>query len=239
MRSILELIWSYEIQVVPLALAMLLVEVPTAIRRLQKFHYVPIYFSVFPLRELNADLAHYLGEDYFLGGEPDEDAAERLRQKITLTSVISLALSAIVIPGFAGFGSAFFLPSRLLPQFILVFLAYKAVGIIRAIIDFPNHAIGSARNISLLCVIYVGYLGVASEMIVKTHRFARQYVEAGDWTGLASSTADLVFSRVIAEFLILTIVTAFFSSAIMDRQIRRENLRHVTGHDDERSDQAL
>lgn len=239
MRSILGLIWSYEIQVVPIALAMLLIEVPTAIRRLQKFHYVPIYFSVFPLRELNADLALYLGEDYFLGGEPNENAAERLRKKITLTSVISLALSAIVIPAFAGFGSGLFLPSRLLAQFILVFLAYKAVGIIRAVIDFPKHAIGSARNISLLCVIYVGYLGVASEMIVKTYRFARQYVEAGDWTGLAGATADLVFSRVIAEFLILTVVTTFFSSAIMDREVRRENLRYGTRNDDDSSDQTL
>ena len=232
-------VWNYDIRVVPVFLAMLLVEMPTAIRKRQKFYYVPIYFSVFPLRELNADLAHYLGEDYFLGVEPDERAAEQLRRKITWTSVVSLALSALVIPVFAGFVSAFFLQTPLLHQFVLVFILYKSIGIIRAIHDFPQHGIGTRRNTAFLMAIYVGYLGVASEMIIKAFHFARRFVEQSDWSGLAASTSDLVFSRVVAEFLILALVTTAFSNLVMDRKVRGENLSQIRGYDSDRKDDAV
>ncbi len=217
--------WNYQIQVLPAIAALLFIEVPTAIRRRQKFYYVPIYFSVFPLRELNADLAHYLGEDYFTGGEPNEAAAESLRKKILLTSVLSIALSALVIPAFAGFGSAFFLTSAMLRQFVLVFLVYKAIGIIRALADFPTHAVGTKKNTLLLVLIYIGYLGVASRMIIRSYGFARAYVEKSDWMGLLGSTSDLIFSRVVAEFLLLAVITTAFTNYIMDRKIRAENIK--------------
>lgn len=227
MSNWLHVVWNYDLQIVPILLAMLLIEIPTAIRRRQKFYYVPIYFSVFPLRELNADLARYLGEDYFIGGEPDDDVAERLRKKIVITSVLSVALSALIVPGFAGFVSAFFLPAPVIQQFIIVFLAYKLVGIVKAIAAFPTHAIGTRRNIAILALIYFGYLGVASEMILKTYHFARPYVDASNWSGLLASTADLIFSRLVAEFLLLAIITTVFSSLVMDRKIRSENLKYL------------
>lgn len=222
----LENIWQYEIQIVPVLLAMLLIEIPTALRRLQKFYYVPIYFSVFPFRELNADLAYYLGEDYFLGGEPNEDQAERLRKKILATSIISMALSALMIPALAGFGSAFFLEPRLVVQLVLVFLFYKSIGIVRAIVEFSTHAVGTSRNRILLVLIYIGYLGVASRMIVKTHGFVRPFVERRDWAGLLASTTDLIFSRVLVEFFLLTLISTAFTTFIMDRKVRSENLKH-------------
>lgn len=231
MSDFLKGIWAFQIQVVPVALAMLLVEVPTAIRRRQRFFYVPIYFSVFPLRELNADLAQYLGEDYFLGGEEDESAAERLRRRIMFTSILSLVLSALVIPAFAGLGSALFLPHAILWQFITVFLTYKLIGILRAIIDFPRHAVGSRRNTALLSLIYFGYLGVAAHTIARTYGFARGYVERGEWVGLALALSDAVFSRLVVEFLLLALVTAAFTSLIMDREVRRRNLGPVRDDD--------
>jgi hypothetical protein len=236
MAAWLQQVWHYEIQVVPVLLAMLVIEIPTAVRRLQKFYYVPIYFSVFPLRELNTDLAYYLGEDYVMGGEPEEDRAERLRKKILTTSIISIALSALVIPLFAGFGSAFFLVPPLVRQFILVFVVYKSIGIIRAIIGFPSHAVGTRRNLALLILIYIGYLGVASRMILNSYGFARPFVESHDWIGLASVTSDLLFSRVMVEFLLLALITTAFTNFIMDRKVRRENLRRF--QTDEYSDPA-
>jgi hypothetical protein len=212
MAAWLQQVWHYEIQVVPVLLAMLLIEIPTAVRRLQKFYYVPIYFSVFPLR------------------------AERLRKKILTTSIISIALSALVIPLFAGFGSAFFLVPPLVRQFILVFVVYKSIGIIRAIIGFPSHAVGTRRNLALLILIYIGYLGVASRMILNSYGFARPFVESHDWIGLASVTSDLLFSRVMVEFLLLALITTAFTNFIMDRKVRRENLRRF--QTDEYSDPA-
>lgn len=224
-------LWSYKLQVAPLLLAMLLIEIPTAIRRRHKLYYVPIYFSVFPLRELNADLATYLGEDYFLGGDSDEGVAERLRKKIVVDSVMSVALSALIVPLFAGFVSAFFLPAELLSSFIVIFLLYKLVGIVQAMVAFPRHAIGTPRNLVMLGLTYIGYLGVASEMILKSYRFASPFVALQDWGGLFASTADLIFSRVIAEFLLLAVLTSIFATMLLDRKVRDENLRHLRAHE--------
>lgn len=231
MSEIIRSVWQYDVQVLPVTLAMLLVLIPDAIRRRQKFYYVPIYFSVFPLRELNADLAHYLGEDYFLGGESDEEAAESLRRKIVVTSVLSVTLSALLIPLFAGFIAAFFLTRELALQFAFVFVAYKSFGILRAIREFPRHAVGTKRNTAFLAFIYVAYLGVASRMILKAHAFARPFIEVGDWLGLFASTSDVVFTRVVAEFLLLALITTAFATFVMDRRIRRENLQHLRRRD--------
>ncbi len=233
MPTWLENVWQYQVQVVPVLLAILLIEIPTALRRLQKFYYVPIYFSVFPFRELNTDLAHYLGEDFFLGGEPNEDQAERLRKKILTTSIVSLMLSALVIPGFAGFGSAFFLSHRLLDQVVFVFVVYKSVGIVRAIVAFSTHAVATPRNRIFLVLIYVGYLGVASRMIVKTYGFARPFVERQNWVGLLTSATDLIFSRVIVEFLLLALISTAFTTFIMDRKVRSENLKRFRTDENE------
>lgn len=237
MPTWLESAWQYQIQVVPVLLAILLVEIPTAFRRLQKFYYVPIYFSVFPFRELNADLAHYLGEDYFMGGEPDEDRAERLRKRILTTSVVSLMLSALVIPAFAGFGSAFFLSRHLLDEVVGVFLVIKAVGIVRAIVGFSAHAVATPRNRMLLVLVYVGYLGVASRMIVKTYDFARPFVERHNWVGLLTAATDLIFSRVIVEFLLLALISTAFTTFIMDRKLRSQNLKPIRTDENETPEQ--
>jgi hypothetical protein len=220
--------WAYELRVIPVLSALLLILVPNAIRRLKRFYYVPIYFSVFPLRELNADLADYLGENYMYGGESDEDAAQVLRRRVITTSVVSVALSALVVPGVAGFGSAFFLPENLVVPFVTVFVVYSLPGIVKTLIAFPSHAVGTRRNTAWLVTIYVAYLGVSSRMIINGYDFARPFVERDDWRALLSATSDFVFSRVVAEFLLLAVVTTTFAAFITDRDIRRENLKAGT-----------
>lgn len=225
MTELLSATWHWELRVLPVLLAMLLIEIPTAIRRRKKFFYVPIYFSVFPLRELNPDLAHYLGEDFFVGGETDEQKASRIKRRILAVSVMSVALSALIIPAFAGFGSAFFLPEAILSQFLVVFIMYKSIGIGRAVLDFPSHAVGSRRNTTFLVLIYVGYLGVAAHVIAASYGFGRPYVVGGNWLGLLGALSDLIFSRVLIEFLLLALLTAGFANLITDREIREENLK--------------
>ncbi|MFG0252756.1 MAG: hypothetical protein ACF8NJ_07790 [Phycisphaerales bacterium JB038] len=231
MSDLLTGVWGFQIQIVPVALAVLLLEVPNWIRRRQKFFYVPLYFSVFPLRELNADLAHYLGEDYFLGLKNTPGAALDLRRRIMFTALLSLVLSALVIPAFAGVASALFLPTTVLPQFIAVFIMYTLIRVARAIVNFPRHAIGSRRNTALLSLIYFGYIGVAAHTIARTYGFARAYVERGEWGGLILAISHAVFSRIVVEFLLLALLTAAFTSVVMDREIRKENLKHLLDDD--------
>ena len=222
-------IWEFQIQIVPVLLALLLVELPNWVRRRTKFFYVPIYFTMFPLRDLNPNLAVYLGEDYYCeaGPDPKDQDPEQLRRRIYVTAAISLFISAVLLPGFAGAVGAFFLTPSTLWQFLFVFIAYKAIGIVRAIVGFPKHAVGSKRNVVMLSLIYGAYLGVAVEVIRSAYEWTHAFVLAGDWGGLLAGINDLVFSRVLLEFLLLAVLTSVFVSLITDRDLRRENLRKM------------
>jgi hypothetical protein len=155
-------IWSWKIQVLPVLLSIFLFEVPAIIRRRKKLFYVPIYFSVFPLRELNQDLSTYLVEDDFLGlGELlTTEQAERLRKKIILVSILSMAIGALLTPLIVGFSSAFIMDKDVFVQFITILLMYKVVLLSKSIYQFHLYTVGSTRNILFLGFIYFCYLGV-------------------------------------------------------------------------------
>lgn len=217
-------IWGLEFRVVPVGFAMLLVIIPTMIRQRTKFYYVPIYFPFVPLRELNADLATYLGEDYWLGLDGEASDEDQLRRKILLSSIVSVAFAAVLIPAFAGFGSAFFLEAQLLPQLLGVFVLYMVWKMSLAVLHFSHHAVASRRNRILLGIVYFFYIGVAAQMLATSYGWARPYIIQNDWSGLALALTDLIFSTVLLQFLLLAALTAVVVSIFMDRRIRRANL---------------
>lgn len=210
-------VWNLKVQIVPVLVALLVAEVPNVIRRRAGLPYTPIYFSVFPLRELNPDLAVYLGDDWWYGGS-SEKGSQRLRRKILVWSIVSLTISAILIPIIVGFSGAFFLTRQTLAQFLIVFVAYKSVGIVRAIREFPTHAVGTRRNKILLTVIYVAYLGVAVQIVTETYAWTTPFVNTGDWGGLAAGVGHLVFSEVIVQYLFLAVLVALFVGYLTERE---------------------
>jgi len=149
-------IWNYKVQIIPVILALAVFEIPNVIRRLKRFYYVPIYFSVFPFRELNADLSVYLGEDYFVGqgAELSEGKAEELRKRLILISVISMVVAAVLTPLVTGFIGAFFLTPDTLVQFLVVLVVYKIIGLVKSVLAFHQHAIATTRNRLFLGLIY-------------------------------------------------------------------------------------
>lgn len=224
---ILESIWNFKIQILPALLILLLSELPNLIRRLKKFYYVPIYFSVFPLRELNSNLSIYLGEDYFTGytsSNLTNTEKGKLKKKILIDTVISIFLSAIIIPTVVGFISAFFLDKELLLQSLVLVFLYKLVGIIRAIIGFKKHAISSKKNIFLLTLIYIGYLGVFFQLLYNVFDWTRPLTSTGNYKELFVLLSNLIFNKVIAQGLILTALAAFFGDLITKKSIDEENI---------------
>lgn len=219
--------WELKVQILPILISLLIVEVPNIIRKLKKFYYIPIYFSIFPLRELNPNLAYYLGEDYFtgIGSSLNEEELERLKKKLVIDSIISIFIDAIVIPSLAGFVFAFFLDNELLLQAVIVILTYKLFKVIRAIFDFKDHAIGSKKNIILLLIIYVGYLGVFVQLIFNAYYWANPFINKSDYKGLLLSLSDLIFNKGIAQGLILAALAAFFANQLADMKIRKENVK--------------
>lgn len=220
-------IWEYKLQILPVLLALLLTETPNIIRKYKRFYYIPIYFSIFPLRELNPNLAIYLGDDYFLkagSSLKDKDVA-KIKRKIIVDSAIAMFISAIAIPSIAGFVFSFFLNEDLLTQSIFVILVYKMINIIRSVWGFKGHAIASKKNIILLIVIYIAYLGVFFQLLNNSYEWARPFIITNNYRGLITSLSDLIFNKGIAQGLILTALGAFFGTLITDKKIRDENIK--------------
>jgi hypothetical protein len=225
----LETIWEFKIQVLPVLIAFIIYEIPALIRRMRRFYYVPLYFSVYPLREINQDLSVYLAEDFFYGegGELSKEQAEKLRRKIIFTSVVSASIDAVVTPLVVGFVTAFFLPPLLFKQFLFVLILYKTVAIIASIRNFHRHAIATKRNFGLLILIYACYLGVVYQMLVTSFNWAYPFVLANDWMGLWSSLSGILFGKIIAQGIIFAILVAIFANYIADRKIREKNVSEI------------
>lgn len=224
--SVLESIWIARIQLVPVILTIAVFELPAVIRRIRKLYYVPIYFSVFPLRELNFDLSTYLGEDYMYGtGERLTDKeVDALKRKIIVVSLVSMAIGALLTPLFVGFIGAFYLPKDVFLQFLTVLLIYKAVLLTKSITTFHHHSVGSLRNILLLMTVYVCYLGVVFEILRNTYSWTSKYVGNSNWMGLLSDLSTLVFGEFVIGIVLLSLFTSVFVSMITDRRLRENVL---------------
>lgn len=223
----IEEIWNFKIQIIPIVLAILIVELPNWIRKLKKLYYVPIYFSIFPLRELNEELSYYLGEDYFIGegAELSEAELKKLKKKIIIDSIISTLISAVLIPSIAGFIFAFIFSKEVLIQSLITIFIYKLVIVSMAVWNFRHHAIATRKNIFLLILIYIGYIGVFIQMIRTSFNWASPFIEIKNWSGMANGLADLIFNKGIAQGLILAAVTAVIVALFTDKEIRNENLK--------------
>ncbi len=220
-------LWEYKLQVLPVLLALLIAELPNIIRKYKRFYYIPIYFIIFPLRELNHDLAIYLGDDYFIKSDIrlPESIVKKTRKKIIIDSIISMFLASIIIPSVVGFIFSFFLNNDLLWQSIFALFLYKSVNILKAILGFKDHAVATKRNLIILIIIYIAYLGVFFQILNNSYAWSRPYILKSDYRGLVMSLSDLIFNKGLAQGLILTGVAAFFANLITDKNIREENIK--------------
>jgi MFS family permease len=169
-------------------------------------------------------LSTYLGED-FLGKKRilSKEGAERIRKRIILMSVISMAIGALLTPLLVGFISAFYMPRDTFFQFVGILLVGKAVLLTKSVRSFHHHAIGTPRNRVFLILIYVTYLGVVFEVLRQTYAWTLSYVAQRQWLQLASDVSALVFGRAMAGVLLLGLLNAIFVSLITDRRLRRTN----------------
>lgn len=224
--NIISEIWNLKLQILPIVISIAIFELPAIIRRWKKLFYVPIYFSVFPLREINEDLSTFLMEDYFIGlGERiTKVQAEKLRKKIILISIISMLIGALLTPLAVGFASAFYMSKVVFYQFIAILLLYKFVLLSKSIFQFHLHAISSKRNYFLLGLIYICYLGVVFEVLRSSYNWTIPYIQSKQWGNLLSDLSSLVFGKAIIGILILSLITALFVTLITERGMKEREL---------------
>lgn len=222
----LDQIWEYKIQIVPVLVFLVLFEFPAFIRRLKKTFYVPIYFSIYPLRQINQDLSIYLGEDDFYdeGLRLDSAQAEALRRKIIFTSIVSAAIDALAVPLVVGFVAAFLLDEDVFVQFVSVFAVYKIISIVLSLRNSHLHILDSKWKNTLLAIVYISYIGIIVEMLRTSYFWALPFVSASDWGGMLSSFSAFFFGKILAQGLVFAFLVAIFSNFIADRRLREQNV---------------
>lgn len=217
-------IWELKVQLIPIILAFLIFEIPTLIQRLKKLCYVPIYFSVFPFTQLNYNLSTYLAEDYS-GEDLSDPEAEVFRKKLILISILSVVIATIIIPSFTGFLGAFFLTETTLLHFLMILGVYKTVAVTRSILNFHYYSIATKRNRFFLGVIYFFYIGIVLYTINAVFYWTTPFVVNKNWGGLISGIADLLFGKIALNGIIISLLTAIFTSWVADRKIRMDNMK--------------
>ena len=221
----LQELWQYEIQVFPVLICFGIYELPTLLRRLKRTFYVPIYFSVYPLRHINQDLSVYLGEDFTGDGETlDSQEAESLRRKIMFISVTSMTIDALAIPLFTGFLVSFFIEFDIFCQFYFLLFFYKLFTILASLKNSRHHFSPSQWKIPLLIVIYVFYIGVVLEMLNTSYSWAYPFTTQGDWSGLWEAFSRVIFGQIIGQWIVLALFVTVFTSYVTDRKVRQENV---------------
>jgi hypothetical protein len=224
---VFEQIWNYKIQLAPIFLAFVIFEIPTLIRKWKKMYYVPIYFALFPLDELNKEIAIYFGEEYetHKGADYTSEQAEKVRKKIIQISMISLFLAAVVTPLIAGFISSLFLSRDLLAPFLVFLVAVKAKRIVDSLIGLRGESIGTKKNTALIATTYVTYLGTAVEMFRTAYNYGQPFAAAHNWGGLASDLSTLIFGKVIVGGIIMAVMGSVVTSLILDRKLREQIIK--------------
>ncbi|MBL4589432.1 MAG: hypothetical protein JKY11_05065 [Alphaproteobacteria bacterium] len=224
----LQNIWQYELQILPVLLFILLYETPALLRRLHKTHYVPIYFSIYPFKQINQNLSIYLGEDYYCdeGWRLDKKKASNLRDTIIKTSIISMSLDAIFIPLIIGFIVAFFLPQDLFKTCLITLLSYKFITIIASLKNSHLHFIEKKGQFFLLSGIYFVYLGCIQEMLKTSYNWATPFVSEKEWFNLLNALSTFIFAKVFIMGFIIVVLSGVFTSLITDRKLREQNISH-------------
>lgn len=198
-------LWMVEAQILPVVTIMLLIELPGLLRNCLGLPYVPVYFALFPFNILNKDLSIYLGTDSFYGPvEPLTEAETKERwHEILRKAGLSLVIALGAIPLFGGALAAFMLPPSSFAGFCMVFLAYKAIGIIRSAKDFGTHGEVSLASMSLYIATYTAYFIVFLWLFYKAYVWFEGYVSDHDWAGLSSGLLDLIIVDFVLSVLLI------------------------------------
>lgn len=216
-------LWNYEIQLVPVVLALLVYELPAMFRRIKKLCYVPIYFSVFPLRAINTTLSNYLGEGINDYANLSNYERKKLRRKIISISIWSMGIDSYFVPLIMGIIFSFFLNTNVFYQFIFILLVYKIVTVTISIKNFHWKAIATKKNHFLLVIVYLCYLGVVYEVLKKSYFWSISYISKGNYLGLLFGIKEIIFSRIVPEFIILVLLVSIFSSSITEKKFLDKN----------------
>lgn len=209
-------IWEYQIQVIPIITLVFIYELGFFIRKYNRKVYIPVYFTVFPFSETNLNVAQFLGEDYWYDdGKIDTENKKKAKLlQIRNISLISLAISAIIIPCAIGLIASFIVDSKTFIDFIIVLFTYKIVEFGISLKHFGDRHYKKAR-IYELGFVYIIYLLTSWYLLYSTYQFCAKIPDSVENVTLMKNVC-LILGK-----LCLSITALYISTGIIEHMLKR------------------
>jgi hypothetical protein len=225
--------WTYQVSLFPVLLTYLLFDSQALVRRLTRYHYVPIYFFVFPTGHTDKMYAEYFNEDDFYGvGEAmSPDQRQKLRKKIRVSAVVSMLSATVLAPYVCGILSAFYMSPQQFREFVCFLLIVKGSLLVHSLsrLRIESRAVSRASAFYCVVAIYAAYMFFVWRGLVKSFSWAHfQLTTTGFW-GLIAAIGDLFHQ----EFFINIFAVAMFTYLVQQKFTSPDNIFSREWLDDE------
>jgi hypothetical protein len=224
----LNLLWNYKIQLVPVLIAFGIFEMLCWLRRITKLHYIPLYF-VCPFDSVNKAMAEYYGDDHFVGKgfSLSEEDGDRIRIEIRNKAILAYGFAGFIIPLVAGFAMAFFLPMSCMVPTLILICAYKTKGIMISFYFYVRNHVSTKRGALSYIFVYAVYLGVLCEMMRTAYYWAKPFVDKSDWSALAASFSALIFAKLLGGLFLSIALPLVFTEGVFNPKLRKSILNEL------------
>lgn len=171
------------------------------LRRWFRVAYTPSYFVLFPVSLLDPDVARFASTGPF---DPPNTESEKHTLKRAFLAKITIAglVTFAIIPLFLGLTAAFYMAPAELGLTLGILLSWQAYASYQSILDNSWHASKPIGSRSLFGVFYLFYLASLGGFIQEGYKFARPFVQRGDYTGMFASMWSIIFLLLIAGLIV-------------------------------------
>lgn len=191
-------------------------------RRLKKYYYTPVYFP-FALESLNPVFAKYYGTNIMhpkITDSPDE--INSLRRKAKIDGVISIIVSAYLIPLTVGFLSSLIVEKSEFYLALIIIVVIRFNNISRAILDYDIFHTHFKSKKGLISFIMYLHLAITIYSMAKGYINYRPYVVNQEWWNYLSNFAENTVIGIGLQGIIFGALASMFASKLLDESLRRE-----------------
>lgn len=210
-------IWNWNIEPIPIIIALSIYFVPVVYRKYKSDVYTPLYFSVYPLARLNVPLSRYLGPS-FVDDYIEDNDVDREKKILNIKSFFSTVLYVILIPFFLSITWTLFLTKE---QFVISACAILVSIILRftlSVINFKSYTRVSRQG--LLSFFYSFVIIIFFYILIRVHYWIFPYFSSRDYGTIAKTFGDLIILDVVVSVLIVGVLVPIIVSIIFNRKAR-------------------
>jgi flagellar biosynthesis protein FlhB len=215
MTTLLNSLWSNEVRLLPMIVALSIFGLLHLLRKLTAVEYTPSYFAVFPVSLINYQLSEYLGE--FYGGDyVTENESRPVIPNLYLKSLVSFFLTFFFVPLLVGFSTAFFLTLQEFRAFLVLLLLWESWHCLKAVYNFASYRGEWKSVIKFFGSFYAIYLVFLFFVIRLGFYNTQPFVEKGNLSELFINLENLLVS-IIINILIIGVLSNIFAHWLINK----------------------